>query len=305
MSKDHFQYLLLIVESVRNNSKPKNLVNETKKSLIINFFQISRILNLLIPMIDQILTDRYDRSMENNGVVIAGHQGLGDHMICIGLYREQAKLFKKCVLPINSRHFKAIKNMLNDVTNIQVVKQGSPSRALQIETQAKFLNILGYKLVLLGKYLPNYFDNTGIRFDEKFYKQANVDFDFRWKSFKFSRDLNKEDELYNKLVGSEKKYIFVHDDEERGLKINFNLLPRDFAIIRPKPSLSRQFDISNYTKIIERAQEIHCIESSFAAFIEGQNLDITKFAHRYAREETKISMHYEFTYRSEWNIIDY
>jgi hypothetical protein len=55
--------------------------------------------------------------------------------------------------------------------------------------------------------------------------------------------------------------------------------------------------------IIENSFEIHCIESSFSAFIEMLDLSIPKFAHRYARPEAKNDFCHEYTYKSAWQIV--
>jgi hypothetical protein len=55
--------------------------------------------------------------------------------------------------------------------------------------------------------------------------------------------------------------------------------------------------------IIENAEEIHCIESSFSAYIDNLMLGNLKFAHRYARPEARDDFKHEFTYKAYWKIL--
>ena len=241
--------------------------------------------------------------MSRNSVVIIGHQGLGDQIIVNGLYREFARDYEKVVLPINKRNYPAVKAMLSDVSNIKVVCHGTKMRAMQIEAQARMLHKLGHDLLLLGRYHHDFYDDMTIRFDQKFYEQAGIDFNHRWESFNIPRNLRKEQELFDLLVGGKKDYIFLHDDESRNYLIKRELLPKGIEIVRPNIKLSKSFNFFDYLGVIEKSKEVHCMESSFAALIEGAQVDIPKYAHRYARPEAKGSLHFEFTYKSNWEIL--
>jgi AraC-like DNA-binding protein len=144
-----------------------------------------------------------------------------------------------------------------------------------------------------------------MRFDENFYSQLNLSFLKRWEKFFVPRVSDKEDEVYNLLVNDEAKkngYIFLHEDRERSFVIDRKLLPQDVLIIEPKQNI-KDINFFDYLKIIENADQIHCIESSFAALIESLGLNSKpKFAHRYARPEAFYDYKHEFTYRTEWTI---
>ena len=64
----------------------------------------------------------------------------------------------------------------------------------------------------------------------------------------------------------------------------------------------KEFNLVDYTKIIENAKEIHVIESSFAAYIESLPLDIPLYAHRYSRGHALNDFRHEFTYKKPWVI---
>jgi len=242
--------------------------------------------------------------MNNTGAFITTHQGLGDHIVCSGIYREYALRYKHCVVPVIKKYYKEISNLLSDVKNIQIISY-SPELlfAVQARGHGEILRRVGYKLINLGIYGDDYFSNMKTRFDVTFYNQAGLSIDSRWDAFKYFRNHDKEAELFLKFGCQDNKYIFVHDDLLRNYVIDRSKLPKGFKIVQPDLSLSKKFSFFDYLKIIENASEIHCIESSFCALIESLEIDVPKFAHRYARPEAKSSVFYEFTYRSDWTVL--
>ena len=240
------------------------------------------------------------------------HQGLGDHIVCIGLYKTLAMRFDKCVLPVQKKYFRCVSEMLSDVHNILVTtyeprstKMNFESWYFFLEAQEKIFNRIGYISINIGSFDTNFLTSNTIRFDAEFYRQADVPFENRWKFGKVCRNSKKEEELFNKLVTNSEPYIFLHQDKLRGYSLNPKYFPKGMKIVEPLPSLSKKFTATNYLKVIENSSAIHCIESSFCALIETFQLEIPKFAHRYARPEAKLSKQLQFTYRSNWQIINF
>jgi hypothetical protein len=164
-----------------------------------------------------------------------------------------------------------------------------------------FGKLLRIRVLGLGSYGNNFFP-TGIRFDHNFYIQAEIDFNKRWNSFLVTRNSTKENHLYNLLNPNQENYIFLHEDSSRGYLIDRDYIPSSMRIITPSADPTK-FDIFDYRKIIEKACEIHVIESSFAAYIESLDINVPLFAHRYSRPHASNDFRHEFTYRKKWNII--
>jgi hypothetical protein len=238
--------------------------------------------------------------MMTKKIFILPHQGLGDHILCAGIYREYASQYSHCVVPVKKNNYKSVKDMLKDCRNLQVVSY--PKEGLIVHHQ-QYLNKFGYEPLKLGGYGEDFFIDQNLRLDEHFYKQANLSISKRWDSFKYIRDYGKEAKLFNLLECDKTKYIFVHDDFNRGFNLDPNRLPANYRIIRPNPSKFKKYSVFNYLKVIENASEIHCMESSFAALIESFKLNVPKFAHRYARPEAKSNKIFEFTYKNHWEIL--
>ena len=190
--------------------------------------------------------------------------------------------------------------MLKDVSNIQIVSYGSE---LMLLAHRNLLQKCGYDVLNLGSYGSNWLNDKNRRFDGNYYDQAGLSLECRWNSFRYVRNMEREEELF-KILGCEVgKYIFVHDDVSRSFKIDENKLPSGLRIIRPDPKLAKKYRIFDYLKVIENASEIHCIESSFGAMIESLEIPLPKFAHRYARPEAIADRRLEFTYRTKWKVL--
>ena len=231
---------------------------------------------------------------------IAGHQGLGDHILCNGLYRELAKKHKLCVLAVKIVNFRSLKRMLGDQRNILIIPIPDKKVSFFLEKLQQFFNLFGFKCLKLG-YKGENFLRGDIRFDENFYLQAKVDFIKRWESFSYFRNQELEMKLFKELECDREPYIFVHEDLRRGFLIDKKLIKSNIRIITPLPK-TKKLNFFDYRFILESASEVHCIESSFCAFVESLQIPVKKFAHMYARPEASNDFCHEFTYKSNWTI---
>ena len=234
-------------------------------------------------------------------VFIACHQGLGDHILCNGIYREYASINDRCVIGVKKKYAETIRYMLSDVKNIKIVLLPESKSWRYIRLWRIFYKSIGYKILGLGSQGLNFFP-PGVRFDQNFYDQAKLDFNKRWTSFHFPRNKAKEKILFEELQCETGKYIFLHEDNSRNFTINRNLIKTNLKIVSPINNITKS-NFFDYAFVIENAAEIHCIESSFAALVESLQLDIKKFSHRYARHHALNDFRHEFTYKSSWTII--
>jgi hypothetical protein len=128
---------------------------------------------------------------------------------------------------------------------------------------------------IVGPYLDQYKIMTGVyrgdfrsipdkSFDEVFYIKAGIPFNSRWDSFSVQRDRDEEERVFNALYPGE-PYIFLHDDPSRGFSIAEGYV-KGMPIVRPVVGLTTVF---GYLKVIENAEETHCIDSSFMLLIDS------------------------------------
>jgi hypothetical protein len=122
---------------------------------------------------------------------------------------------------------------------------------------------------------------TYTTFDKAFYKLARLDFDLRFSKFYFERDYSKEENLSKTLNPSGEKYAFVHDDPDRGYSIDIEC---DFNIIRN----DKRFGLFDYIGLLENAEQIHLMQSSFKDLINSYKMDKPKiYQHNYVRNYPK------------------
>ena len=109
----------------------------------------------------------------------------------------------------------------------------------------------------------------------------------RWNKWECVRDEKAEDRVHSFWCETLQlsDVIFVHDDGSRGMSLNL-LKAKHGApswVIKPTPSVTPI--LFHWRKVIEQCDEIHCIASSFAAFIDSIPLPKNPklFLHAYAR----------------------
>ena len=200
------------------------------------------------------------------------HLGLGDHIICHGIVVELLKDHDKIIMPVKKHNVKSVDFLCKNL-NVSIVPVDNDSHAEELARQ------FSGKSVALGWRGRNFLKNQS-SFSKSFYEQAEVSFNKAWDNFKIQRDTEREKKLYQQLV-TQKPFAFVHDDTDRGLVAH--QLHTSLPIVRPDHNLSET--IFDYCHIIEKAQELHLIDSSFALLAD--RLDISKAKrkaiHRYVR----------------------
>jgi hypothetical protein len=238
-----------------------------------------------------------------NAVYISPHQALGDYLACNGLFREYAKKYSLCIIPVIKKYEREMEIMLGDITNIRMPVYPNRFYASYMEAHRKLLKEkCGFNILNLGFPGEDFLVDPNLKLDGNFYRQAGLDLGLRWSNFSYVRNKSKEQALFNYFKLKNVDYIFIHEDKRRGFLIDRDCIPSNKVIISPNPLLT-DFTIFDYRLIIEKASEIHCIESSFSIFIDQLSIDSQLFAHRYSRPEAKNDSRLEFTFKSNWKII--
>lgn len=218
-----------------------------------------------------------------NDVVIYQHLGLGDHIICNALVRHYANVYEKIFLICKKHNYESVKFMYRDKLNIEIVFDMLNKNTIQIGFTNEYWN-----------------KKESRRFDEQFYYTHNIEFNKRWDNFFVKRDLKREIDLYNKMMLNNKNYIFIHDDCSRDMKIDESLIDKNNCDIF-KPDFSISNNIFDYLHIIEKAKEVHVIDSSFMFMIDSYDqINNNLFVHRYARKLDNFNLP---TLKKEWKIL--
>lgn len=214
--------------------------------------------------------------------IIYQHLGLGDIILCNGLVRHLISTennSKKIFLICKNSNLKSTKFMYRDIKNLKIIGINEK------KDEKKEVNLLLKKFenkeinyIKIGHefYVPTEFLNINNKdnrwpCDIVFYKQFNIPFKFRYMKSFWKRNLASEKKLFNKLT-NKKKYAFVHDDVSRGLNIDDKYISNNLKIIRNNNNEL----IFDYGLLLENADEIHVMESSFRQLMETLNIKTKK-----------------------------
>lgn len=218
-------------------------------------------------------------------LLIRGHLGLGDHILCNGLVRHFAKFEPDRIIhvPCKAHNYVSVQWMFSDLDNVNVRAFAGD---LEVDRAAQELEDDGISEVMrLG--------GSGNGFDEQFYQQAGVPFEERWSGFAVPPC-----ETQHRVPPY--AFTFIHDDRQRGFAIPDP--PGDLPIVRSAYDPKRP-NIFEWTDMLLRAAEIHCIPSSFSVLVDelwGVNLAVGQklFLHASARPNCELP-----TYRKNWTIV--
>jgi hypothetical protein len=203
------------------------------------------------------------------------HLGLGDHIICNGLVRYYEKKLGEISLFCKPQNYNNVKFMYSDNENIKILPVGEDYDVdMFIGINNLYLDTIKIGFSRLLDY-PHPFT-----FDEGFYGIAKIDFKERFNSFYIPRDLIKENVVYNELNPNNETYIFVHDDKSRGFSVDIDKLPPNIKIIENDV----KYGLFDMLTLIERAEEVHVMQSSLRDLINSYKMNKPKFyLHNYIR----------------------
>lgn len=201
------------------------------------------------------------------------HLGFGDHIICNGMIRHFYEKYGEISLFCYEHNLENVLYMYRDLDNLTVLAVQSDAEAFQ-HVFDNNLDCIRIGFSELFKFMPKF------TFDEAFYKIAGLDFSVRFDKFYFERNYIQEQEVLNELNPSGEKYIFVHDDGDRGFSIDLNKINSKFKIIKN----DKRFKIFDYLKLLENAEEIHFMQSSFKELICSFKMETPiLYQHNYVR----------------------
>jgi len=238
--------------------------------------------------------------------LLMGHLGLGDHLICNALVRYLAESAPIVVLA--KRHnVSSCTFMWRDKVAISVFPVSHDEDALAAVEVAERS---GFEIIRLGGYRDSEYDRSA--WDKEFYRHAGLAFERRWSGFKVDRRISSELMVVDAPGGAvdlvpfdpnrrwtTRPYVFVHDDSSRGFNIDPQRLPHKLPVVRPRPLHGLQSNIFDWLGVLMNAEEIHCINSSFAILADhAPSLAASRrVMHAYAREGVLPAS------RMEWEVL--
>lgn len=214
--------------------------------------------------------------IQKNHMFIYQHMGLGDHIMCNGLVRTIIDKKNQYIMFVKEHNYGSVSYMYRDIPNLRFL----------IGDDAAAINFLNANAVpqnqvkLIGF---NWVDPTNHNLEENFYMQHQIDPHKKWDSFYCERDEQAEQKVYEHFSINE-DYIFVHDDSR--YHIDESKLPQGLRIIRPQIGVVDS--IFCYAKVMEKAKQLHLMESCFGWMAELMKLNPELYMHRYSRNPSKF-----------------
>lgn len=223
----------------------------------------------------------------DNSICIYGHLGLGDHVVCNSIYRQMADSHDFVVIPVKYANVPSVQFMLREVMNI-VIRPVYGDEDMFFFVQ----NIWKGKTLPLGSYAAAAKGFDKAKWDQEFYRHADMPFTDRWDKWICVRNPSKEEKPKAECA----VYAFLHQDEERGYLIPENALALNKKV-KPVIQPHRTETLFNWWNVIEEAAEIHVICSSFSLFIDSIELPNNPQLFLYDIRPEALP-----TYRKQWFI---
>ena len=185
-----------------------------------------------------------------NKFLMYHHLGLGDHITMSALVRKYAKEHDELHLVVKPWYLENVKFLYRDVHNIKFVVCENDNIAHEVLHHWEG-----------PKFKHHYQSSWGIFGEDGFYTSVGLEAKYRRENFILVRDKKREDKAYNELVKTD-KFHFVHDDPDRGYNIRVNT---DEEIVYGN---NKDYLVFDFLKILEKAQSINVMYSSFFALLE-------------------------------------
>lgn len=183
------------------------------------------------------------------------HLGLGDHIICNGLIRTIIKEDESYTMFVKEHYLESVSFMYRDLKNLSFMVGDDVYVKNVLQTQKE--------KIIIG------FEGVTTNWDEFFYNQHNVKFQYRWDKFYLERDRDREKHLFNLLNPKNEKFVLIHNKGRDNIdRINYDVINKNYKIIYVENITGNIFD---YLELIEKSEEIHCVESSFHVLVDSFN----------------------------------
>jgi hypothetical protein len=213
-----------------------------------------------------------------SSILLYHNFGLGDHILMSPIVREYSKQFGRIGLFCQPQNYASVAFLFRDLSNLTIHQVPSHTAVKQFRMRNCFpWSKNHYRLF---KHVKAFDIESSVRIEKQYYKNAGVAYEKKWGGFALSRDKAREDALLQKLNPAE-PFAFIHDDAR--YLIDASRLPK-LPLARPVVGVTD--NIFDYCGFIEKASEVHVIDSSFMFLIDAlpyKNPAQKLVVHRYAR----------------------
>jgi hypothetical protein len=215
-----------------------------------------------------------------NKYLIHHHLGIGDHIVCNAIVRKKYFDLKNIVLVVLKHNLDSVKSLYQDI-DISFLPVSSDKEAED--------NYKNYEVFRIG------FEKCNIdNWEKSLYDQLNLDYSIRYKDFVLPRNFERENSLFKKINPPDKFAI---------CNVRSTKMLHNFPIQTSLPLIQMEFltnNIFDWTLLIEKASEIHMIDSAPFQLVKQLNLDTNKF---FYDTRSLDSSRTRPTFNQDWKII--
>lgn len=228
---------------------------------------------------------REKKSYNSKKLLLFPHQGMGDQLTMVGAVRYLSLFYDEILLVVRRCYIYSVRQMYSDDRSIDFkmiddIYDLSPNFGNKLFNQIVINGYIERGYEYKGCMMHNLtWDRTYHDFHERFYTDLGLNWSIREEFGHIVRDREREREKKKELVGSLEKYIFIHDHRYTP-QHNPRLLPpkldvpTDIPLFHPNdPQNKQSSNILDYCTIMEEAEEIHIVDSSFFCLCHYLNLD--------------------------------
>jgi hypothetical protein len=235
-----------------------------------------------------------------NGIVVCHNTGLGDYIVLNGATRCLAEKFDRVYLLCWDSRLRHVEWIYRNDDSIIPYAKPHPKSARQamLRQNASYEEIVrdnprikfepfARKYITKEHLWIENISNHGLDVDNiswprLFYAMQNVPYEKRHTEYRLDRDAEREEALFESL-NLPSKYAFVVDE---GRKYSFRchpdttlpiVNPREYQLWSGKPYDWNATLIFDWLKVIERASELHVVDTGWFHLIKTLNLNIPKY----------------------------
>ena len=230
---------------------------------------------------------------------------LGDAIVMSPILRRFARDCDKLYFPCRTSNFRTIGCLLHDVENIEVFPYHTTEDIDEFLSNKDCFIIEPPDVFISDIHLPGIQGTVPVpvNWERQIYEFYDIPISARYHEFRLPINIKGSDELYDRLTEGDPNYCLLHqqsffhgpgmiDLNIHQWRMDRHLTP--LKIIEITPGITD--NLLQYTKLIENAREIHCINSSFFCLVDSIT-DRTK-AHLFYHDIRATAM---IQLNSKWN----
>ena len=214
------------------------------------------------------------KEYKNQEIILYPHLGLGDMIICNGLVNKLSDFFLKINLIVDHKFHDQAEYLYKLNSKVEILSE----KPLKVNDLDEFVlenaKNKGLKILRISQI------KSGKPFYHEFYKTVNMSYRNSYKRFNVPDDLDIQNELKSHLIktynADPSNYALVHRDSSNK---SYDLNIQNTNIIYVEEITDLFKNIFFYKTLINDANEIHCINSSFLHLVDRVETNANLYYH--------------------------